>query len=249
MLFSPIGKIKKTKDSVVWFFFFFFFLSLFIWDRECACTSKEGTEREKDRENPKQAPCYQHRAWRWVRSHEVWYHDLSWNQESDAQPTEPPRCLLNTSQYLMWKVGTYFVLLIDGNGRTDVLQECIYQCQWSLSGDGVTANGSHFLQKKRKKNKNLVRKSFFFLVVLEFPFLDEFLTCVNLWKANYDFQCFSLKLPTRFSILPSPNDSILLEMLHETLFTRGVNWKEWIGIWGLDHNYLLYCLLHILIAR
>lgn len=34
-------------------------------------------------------------------------------------------------------------------------------------------------EKKRKKNKNLVC-NITSLIVLEFPFLDEFLTCVNL---------------------------------------------------------------------
>ena len=84
------------------------------------------------------------------------------------------------------------------------------------------------LQKKKKKNKMLVC-NFFFLVVLEFPFLDEFLTCVNLWKANYDFQCFSLKLSTQFSILHPSNDSILLEMLYAILYLQ----KEWIAREGL----------------
>ena len=41
---------------------------------------------EKERENLKQAP---HSAWGSIPR--PWGHDLSRNQESDAQPTEPPR--------------------------------------------------------------------------------------------------------------------------------------------------------------
>ena len=70
------------------------------------------------------------------------------------------------------------MLPTDEDERTDVPQECASQCRESLLGDRITGNGSHFT-KEKKKNKMLVC-NFFFLVVLEFPFLDEFLTCVNL---------------------------------------------------------------------
>ena len=52
-----------------------FFQCLFIL-RESV--SRGGTERE--RENPKQAPRCQHRAWHEAWSHEPWDHDLSRNQ-------------------------------------------------------------------------------------------------------------------------------------------------------------------------
>ena len=48
-------------------------------------------QREKERENLKQALCCQLRAGLWARSHKLWDHDRSRNQESDTQPTEPPR--------------------------------------------------------------------------------------------------------------------------------------------------------------
>ena len=45
---------------------------------------------KRERKNCKQAPCS---AWNptWGSISGPWDHDLSWNQESDAQPTEPPR--------------------------------------------------------------------------------------------------------------------------------------------------------------
>ena len=67
-----------------------FFLSLFIL-------------RERGRENPKQAPCYQCRAWRGARSHKSWDRDLSWNQELDAQPTEQHGTSPNSLHSLSFK--------------------------------------------------------------------------------------------------------------------------------------------------
>ena len=65
------------------------FIYLF-WEkeREHEYVSRGGAERE----NSKQAPHCQRRAQCGARSRELWDHDLSWNQESDASPTEPPRC-------------------------------------------------------------------------------------------------------------------------------------------------------------
>ena len=40
--------------------------------------------RQRETGDPKQSQCHQHH-------HELWDHDLSWNQESRAQPMEPPR--------------------------------------------------------------------------------------------------------------------------------------------------------------
>ena len=68
-----------------------FFLSLFIdFERECA--HKQGKGRERGRENPKQAPLCQLKAQHEAPSHDLWEHELSWNQESDAQQPESPRC-------------------------------------------------------------------------------------------------------------------------------------------------------------
>ena len=49
-------------------------------------------ETKRERENPKKAPHCQHRAWCRAWAHEPWDHDLSWNQESDTQPTKPFGC-------------------------------------------------------------------------------------------------------------------------------------------------------------
>ena len=58
------------------------------WEREREKVSGGGGT---GRENPKQAPHCQHRAWHGAQTHERTNHDLSRNQESDAQPTEPPK--------------------------------------------------------------------------------------------------------------------------------------------------------------
>ena len=54
---------------------------MFIFERELASMSGGGAERERERENPKQAPHCQHRAWCRAQSQEPWEHDLSQNQE------------------------------------------------------------------------------------------------------------------------------------------------------------------------
>lgn len=152
---------------------------------------------------------------------------------------------LNTPWYLGPTAGIRWVLLADEDERTDVPQECVSQCRQSLLEDKITGNGSHFYKRKKRKTKCWF-VIFFFLVVLEFPFLDEFLTSVNLWKANYDFQCFSLKLSTQFSILHPSSDSILLEMLYAILYLH----KEWIangrveiwGVWITSISYIASCI-------
>ena len=47
--------------------------------------------RDRERQNPKQALHCEHRAQHGVKTHEQGDHDLSRNQETDAQPTEPCR--------------------------------------------------------------------------------------------------------------------------------------------------------------
>ena len=49
-----------------------------------------GTEGDGERENPKQALHCLHGAWCEAQTWELWDHDLSQNQELDAQPAEPP---------------------------------------------------------------------------------------------------------------------------------------------------------------
>ena len=53
--------------------------------------SELGRGRERETRNPKQAPCCQHRAQCGSWPHKPWDHDLSLNQELDAELTEPLR--------------------------------------------------------------------------------------------------------------------------------------------------------------
>ena len=76
-------------DNKIWGFwmrsFLFFLEFLFIvCERENASAWAEEGQRERERENPKQALQGQHRAGREAWTQEPWDHDLSWNQESDT---------------------------------------------------------------------------------------------------------------------------------------------------------------------
>ena len=71
-----------------YFIYFLFFLIYLFWERES--TSWEGAERG-ERENPKQALCCQCRVRQGALSHELRNYDLTWNQESDTWPNEPPK--------------------------------------------------------------------------------------------------------------------------------------------------------------
>ena len=71
-------------------------VSVYLFERENTHSMNRegaGRQRETEREggNPKQAPRCQHRARPEAQSHEPWGRDLSRNQESGAQLTEPPR--------------------------------------------------------------------------------------------------------------------------------------------------------------
>ena len=78
------------------FFLFFKFVYLFVLIAGAVEGQRE-RERERERqtdgerEDPKQALCCQFGAWCGDRSHKLWDHNLSWNQESDIQLVEPPR--------------------------------------------------------------------------------------------------------------------------------------------------------------
>ena len=61
----------------------------FAWERERERTSKWGGREE--RQNPKQALCHQHGAQCDVWTHKPQDHDLSWDQDSDAYSSKPPR--------------------------------------------------------------------------------------------------------------------------------------------------------------
>lgn len=124
----------------------------------------------------------------------------------------------------------------------------MYMEQCRLLGNGIRGN---FYKRRDRKTKIWFITSYFFMVVLEFPFLDDFLTCVDLWKAHYDFQCFSLKLPTRFSIPLSPSDFILLEMLFVTLCLHRLNCMRWLGfgLWTTSISYIAPCFCKIMFSR
>ena len=53
---------------------------------------REREKEEKERDNPKQAPCSALSP-TWGLIPQPWDHDQSQNQESDAQPTQPPSLL------------------------------------------------------------------------------------------------------------------------------------------------------------
>ena len=85
------SKHDSSRFLNVPFFFKWKCLFIYIWKRESKWRKSTERRRERERDNPKQAVCFQCRAgWR-AWSHKLWNHHLSWNQELDAQPTEPPR--------------------------------------------------------------------------------------------------------------------------------------------------------------
>ena len=70
-------------------------------------------ERERERENPKQTP-QPAQSLTWGSISQPQDPDLSPNQESDAPPTEPPRCHENILFKLISQVSFYlFVLLLE----------------------------------------------------------------------------------------------------------------------------------------
>ena len=65
----------------IYLFIYFIYFIFFFWrERDTQHVSREGAERE----NPKQALHCQLRAWCRAQTHELWDHDLSLNQGSDA---------------------------------------------------------------------------------------------------------------------------------------------------------------------
>ena len=61
--------------------------TIYFWERE----RERGRGREAGRMDRKQALHWERGARRGARTREPWDHDGSWKQESDAQPTAPPR--------------------------------------------------------------------------------------------------------------------------------------------------------------
>ena len=65
---------EVSWPSLLWGFFFYVYS--FLRDR---AWGGEG-QREREAQNPKQAPSCQHRAWCGTWTHELWDHDLRWSQ-------------------------------------------------------------------------------------------------------------------------------------------------------------------------
>ena len=83
--------------------FFFFLGFIYLWERERACTQVWwGAERDFSSRLPAECRARAQRA----QSHHPGEHDVSWNQESVAQLTEPPRypqnmCTFKTPHLLL----------------------------------------------------------------------------------------------------------------------------------------------------
>ena len=112
---SHLGQIIffYLQKNVFEFFNFNFYLFikvylLFIF-REWEHT-KEGGGRGVGRENLKKAPHCQRIAQCGARTHEPWDHYLSPNQESNSQPTEPPRH--SNFHFLKYFLHIYFYIQI-----------------------------------------------------------------------------------------------------------------------------------------
>ena len=84
-------------------------------------TGARGGGAEREGENLKQALRCQHRAWHRTQSHKPWDHDLSRNQESDAQLTEPPRCPCRVLKYIKTKYMKQKLTYLDGKIDTSII--------------------------------------------------------------------------------------------------------------------------------
>ena len=68
-------------------FLTFYFLKIYWFILERVNKS----EQKEEQKNLEQTPSWA-QSLMWDLISQPWGHDLSWNQESDTQPTEPPRC-------------------------------------------------------------------------------------------------------------------------------------------------------------
>ena len=108
-----------------------FFKCLFIYfERERESEQERESWGGAERENPKQALCYQHRAPCRALSWEPWDHNLSRNQQPDTKPTEPPRLILKPKcVFLIFKNFINVYLFLREQERQ------------SLSGEGAEREG------------------------------------------------------------------------------------------------------------
>ena len=93
-----VGKTYFWSFFLSFFLFFFFFFFFVVVVR-----AGEGRA-ERKRDNPKQAPCCQRRAWSRAPSHKPWDHDLSWNQEFGPLTDCHPSTLENTFLYPLMSI-------------------------------------------------------------------------------------------------------------------------------------------------
>ena len=116
--------MTETSHPKQLFSLFFKFIYLY-WERESeqererARTQMGEGQRERKTENPKQAPCCQHRAGCGGRAHKPRHHDLSRNQESDSWPTESPR--RHNSCFLAKMGSSYLCCLIKYYGHLSII--------------------------------------------------------------------------------------------------------------------------------
>ena len=69
------------------------FLKRFLYFRESVCVRKQGDRQREGWKRIFKQTLYWMWSWTWDSISRAQDHDLNWNQESDAQSTEQPRCL------------------------------------------------------------------------------------------------------------------------------------------------------------
>ena len=88
-----VGSFTDFSPDINWgreaisFFSFLFWMFIYFWERQTVW-AEEG-QRERETENPKQAPCCQHRAWCGVQTHEPQ------TMRSWPEPKSRVKCLTN----------------------------------------------------------------------------------------------------------------------------------------------------------
>ena len=92
-----IVNLEMGYMSPLTLFFFkclkFFFLIFTYFERASERERAAEEQRERKRENPKQAPCCQHRTWHGAWTHKLQDGELSWNQESTLNQLKHPGTL------------------------------------------------------------------------------------------------------------------------------------------------------------
>ena len=76
------------QNLYFYFLFFYFFKFIYLFERDREISSGVRAERAGESQTVQDPDAV-------LRLRKTWDHDLSWNRESDTQPTEPPRCPQN----------------------------------------------------------------------------------------------------------------------------------------------------------